>query len=80
MGSVIKSHNKKLTNMEINCRRKEECLLEGKCRSGDIIYKCAASAIGHRQRAYLGTAEDEFKQRFYNHKKSFKNRHYATET
>ena len=86
VGSIIKSHNKKLTNTEskqmkdCNCRKKEECPLEGKCRSEDIIYKCVATAIGHRQRAYLGTAEGEFKQRFYNHKKSFRNRHYATET
>ena len=54
--------------------------MEGKCRSEDIIYKCVASAIGHRQRAYLGTAEGELKHRFYTHKKSFRNRHYATET
>ena len=86
MGSIIKSHNKKLTNTEskqmkdCNYRKKEECLLEGKCRSEDIICKCVATAIGHRQGAYLGTAESEFKQRCYNHKKSFRNQHYATET
>ena len=54
--------------------------MEGKCRSEDIIYKCVATAIGHRQRVYLGTAVGEFKQRFYHHKKSFRNGHYATET
>ena len=38
VGSIIKSHNKKLTNAEnkqtkhCNCRRKQECPLEGKCR------------------------------------------------
>ena len=54
VGSIIKSHNKKLTNAEskqmkdCNCRKKEECPLEGKCRSEDIIYKCVATAIGHQ--------------------------------
>ena len=84
--SMINSHNRKLINAEnkvnknCNCRKKEECLLEGKCRSQDVIYKCIATATGHPRKAYLGTAEGEFKQRFYNHKKSFKNRRYANET
>ena len=49
VGSIIKSHNKKLTNTEskqmkdCNCRKKEECPLEGKCRPDDIIYKCVVS-------------------------------------
>ena len=53
MGSIIKSHNKTLTNAEnkqtkdCNCRKKEECPLKGKCRSKDIIYKCVVAATGH---------------------------------
>ena len=27
-----------------NCRKKEECPLEGKCRSKGIIYKCVVTA------------------------------------
>ena len=66
VGSIIKSHNKKLVNAEnkqdkdFNCRKKEECLLEGKCRSVDIIYKCIVTATGHPRKAYLGTAEGDF--------------------
>ena len=86
VGNIIKSHNKKLINTNIktilpcNCRRKEECPLEGKCRVKDVIYKCIVSAPGFPTRAYLGTAEGEFKTRFYNHKKSFKNNLYKNET
>ena len=84
--SIINSHNKKLINNEnkvvknCNCSKKEECPLEGKCRTEDVIYKCIATTTGHPQKAYLGTAEGEFKLRFYNHKKSFKDRHYTNET
>ena len=59
---------------------KRKCLLEGKCRSEDIIYKCAVIATGHQRKVYLGTAEGNFKQRYYNHKKLFRNRKYANET
>ena len=64
--SIIKSHNKKLTNAEkkltkyCNCRKKQECSLEGKCRSEDIIYKCVVTATGHPRKVYLGTGEGNF--------------------
>ena len=79
LGNIIKSHNKKLisSNNQIilpcNCRKKEECPLEGKCRVNDVIYKCIVSATGFPNKVYLGTAEGEFKKRFYNHNSSFKN-------
>ena len=79
LGNIIKSHNKKLisSNNQIilpcNCRKKEECPLEGKCRVNDVIYKCIASATGFPNKVYLGTAEGEFKKWFYNHNSSFKN-------
>ena len=46
--------------------------LEGKCRANDMIYKCIASVTGFPNKVYLGTAQGEFKKRFYNHNKSFK--------
>ena len=85
VGSIIKSHNKKLTNAEnkqtkhCNCRKKQECPLEGKCRSEDI-YKCVVTATGHPQKVYLGTAEGDLQQQYYNHKKSIRNWKYANET
>ena len=84
MKSTVNSHNKKVTiqNTVItppyNCRSKEECPLEGQCRVENTIYRCVASTSVNKNKAYLGTAE-EFKQRFYNHKKSFKNKWYSNE-
>ena len=63
VGPIIKSHNKKVTNTEkkqtkhCNYRKKQECPLEGKCRSEDIIYKCVVTATCHPRNVYLGTAE-----------------------
>ena len=53
--------------------------MEGKCRSEDIMYKCVVTAIGHPQKAYLGTAEGDLRQRYYNHQKSFRYRKYANQ-
>ena len=50
---------------DCNCRKKEEWSLEGKCRSEDIIYKCVFTATGHPRKVYSGTAEGDFKQRYY---------------
>ena len=63
LGKIIKSHNKKLisSNNQIilpcNCRKKEECPLEGKCSVNDIVYKCIASATGFLNKIYLGTVQ-----------------------
>ena len=61
-------------------RKKQDCPLEGKCRSEDIIFKCVVTATGYPRKVDLGTAEGDFKQRYYNHKKSFRNRKYANES
>ena len=63
LGKIIKLHNKKLitSNNQIiltcNCVRKEECLLEGKCRANDVVCKCITSATGFPNKVYLGTAQ-----------------------
>ena len=86
LGNIIKSNNKKLisSNNQIilpcNCRKKEECPLEGKCRANDIVCKCIASATGFPNKVYLGTAQEEFKNWFYNHNTSFKNKPERNET
>ena len=54
--------------------------MEGKCRSEHSIYKCVATATGQLRKAYLGTAEGDFKQRHYKHKKSIRYWKYANET
>ena len=67
LGNITKSHNKKLINsnnqiiLPCNCRKKEDCPLEGKFRVNDVIYKCIASATGFPNKVYLGTAEESLK-------------------
>ena len=56
-----------------SCRKKEDSPLEGKCRTENIIYKCMAWTSCHPDKVYLGTAERDFKKRYYNHLSFFKN-------
>ena len=86
VASIIKSHNKKLINTSIkntlpcNCRKKHECPLYSKCRAENIVYKCVASVDGYPNKVYLGTAEGDFKQRFFNHRMSSNNEDHSTDT
>ena len=70
MSSVIKSYDKKVINKELkpcNCRVKSECPLNGQCQVTDIIYKCTVLSPDKLKKVYLGTAEGDFKKRFYNY-------------
>ena len=53
--------------------------MEGKFIPEDIIYKCVVTATDHPRKVYLGAAEGNFKQQYYNNKKSFRNWKYANE-
>ena len=85
ISSIIRSHNKKVTskkpeNSELcNCIDKNECPLENKCLVENTIYKCTVTT-SKETKIYMGTAEGNFKKRFYNHKKSFKNKKYSNHT
>ena len=85
MANVIKPQNKKaaMSNEKsvaaCNCRNKGNCPLDGLCQTNDIIYKCVVSTKIMLEKMYLRTAEGDFKKRFYNHRKSFKNRLYECE-
>ena len=78
MSSLISSHNKKLLNSRIgnikprNCRKKDECPLNGQCLAQGIVYKCTASASMNPDKPYLGRAEDDIKKRYNNHKNLFR--------
>ena len=86
MSSMIKSHNKKLINKDVkelkscNCRVKSECPLNGQRQVTDLIYKCTVLSPDKPNKVYFGTAESDFKKRFYNHRKSFDNEASANET
>ena len=79
MLQIIKGHNKKIVQKEIqetlecNCRVKTYCPLNGDCRKESVIYKCTATT-SNSKKVYLGLTEIEFKkQRYYDDAKSFKN-------
>ena len=86
MSRIIKSNNKKITcpkieqNLPCNCRNKLECPLDGKCRARSVIYKCVVSATNKPDKVYIGLTEDEWKKRYYNHTKSFRNKKYEKST
>ena len=69
VSSIIKLHNKKLIKSENKLWKK------GRISKGlkTSYKKCVVTATGHTRKAYLDIAEDEFKQRYCNYKKSFTN-------
>ena len=86
MGRIIKSHNKKITTtntskkLECNCRQKQNCPLNGKCREKNVIYKCVASVPNKPDKVYIGLTEGEWKKRHSQHKTSFKYKKLAKST
>ena len=59
------------TNDNINC--KCNCPLNGECLTQCLVYK-ATSTTSSNSFVYYGTSEGEFKSRYNNHTKSFRNR------
>ena len=45
-----------------NCRKKDECPLNGQRLAQDIVYKCIASTSINSDKTYLGTAQGDFKK------------------
>ena len=86
MPNMVKSHNEKVINKDVKelkackCRVKFECPLNGQCQGTNIIYKCTVLLSSNPNKVYLGTAEGDFKERFYNHRKSFNSEASANDT
>ena len=86
MKNSIKQHISKIlseaeTHQEksCNCCNKNNCPLNGNCQVKTIVYKATVTTQDN-YRIYYGTSEDEFKTRYNNHTKSFRNRQYVNET
>ena len=86
MSSIITKHNKKFLNKKVetgerkcNCRDETNCPMEGKCLTECILYKASVSSLNEAKH-YLGTAKDQFKTSYNNHKTSFKNRTHRKDT
>ena len=86
--SVINNHNMKVLNntaeIEEGCnwRNKNNCPLDGKCLTTNIIYEAqiTSNQLNYMQKNYIGAAETDFKYRFSNHTKSFNVEHYENDT
>ena len=53
--------------------------MDGKCQTTDAVYDCRVTS-SEPQKIYFGLAEGKWKQRYYNHKKSFNHKRYSHET
>ena len=87
MSKIISSHNRKVIDSTkthapepgCNCRAKQDCVLAGKCQSTDIIYKGTVETA-NTALEYIGLTSTSFKQRYANHKASFKHKNKSSET
>ena len=85
---IINKHNMKILHQynkikdECNCRNKKYCPLDWKCLSPNIVYqgKITSSQSNYNDQVYFGVAKKLFKDRFYNHTKSFTHEDYANDT
>ena len=89
MTQIINSHNRKVKqptketkeeSLSCNCRQKNDCPMDGKCRTMNTVYKCIVPVPTKPDKSYIGLSEDECKKHYYNHRKSFRNQRYQSET
>ena len=86
MRTIINRHNSKLSipkkqpSSECNCRKKEDCPLNGTCKQSSVVYKCDVSAPNHPDKVYIGLTEKDFKTRWNSHKLSINNAKYKNST
>ena len=76
----MKLLNKKdLPSKTCNCRKKEECPMEGNCLASCLVYKAEVKTSDDKK-VYYGSCSGSFKERFSNHKTSFSNKNYKEAT
>ena len=89
MKAKISSHNKKILDEKdplpsgnCNCRRANECPLPDKCTIPNVLYEATVTSeiAGYTSRVYKGVSQPPFKSRFGNHKKTFNNRQYRSDS
>ena len=82
MSSIISAHNKKVLRPSINtygynCRVKTSCPLNNKCQISRIVYRADVSNnVDAETKFYYGLTDTTFKERYNNHKKSFRHERY----
>ena len=70
-------NNTALIEESYNCRNKNNCPLDGKCLTPNIVYEAeiTLNQLNYKQKINTETAKIDFKHRFNNHKKSFNLEH-----
>ena len=53
--------------------------MDGKCHAMSAVYKCIASVTAKPDKCYIALSEDEWKKRYYNDRKFFRNQRYQSE-
>ena len=83
--AIVDSHNRKLLNprpaenISCNCRRKEECPLNGNCLVKEICYR--GDVITEESlKTYYGITCRSFKERWYEHNHAIKNKNSSKAT
>ena len=86
---VINGHNAKINKKLHNendpplpeCKCGENpCILQEGCHSENIVYQATLTEENGQKHTYVGLCSPPFYTRFRNHRKSFNNRNYSTET
>ena len=77
MAQTISGHNKKVTGSNkplsengCNCRIPQDCALDNKCLTENLVYKSSVTA-NNKTKEYIGLTSTSFKQRYTAHKASF---------
>ena len=88
MKTMITKHNSRILNKyenrklqrtdNCNCRRKEQCPLQGNCLTDNIVYRADVTTTDTGEtKQYIGMTANSFKERYRNHIKDSK---YSNET
>ncbi|KAJ8033377.1 hypothetical protein HOLleu_23596 [Holothuria leucospilota] len=87
MKSIVDAHNKKILKAQMpapetdpcNCRAKQDCPLDGKCKATSIVYQATVKSDNYEE-TYVGLTEGNFKLRLANHQQSFNKERYRNQT
>ena len=62
-----------------NCRKKEECPLDGECLVNEVVYQATVKTKDTKE-TYIGLTSNQFKARYRNHQMSFRHEKRRNET
>lgn len=88
MTTIMQNHNKKILSNTItsenknicNCQDKSKCPIPDNCCAEKVVYQATVKHPDGKTAVYVGCTEPSFKRRYGNHKKSFKQEKYKSET